>query len=768
MTMTATDFHADEGFWEDGPPVLPAQEAPAADDPYLSVATFRLRGDVRRIVYSSPDGSYTVLRLTDTSGQEQTLVGALGHVLEGQTIEVEGRWEQHREHGRQFRVTSCQAVLPNTEEGIRRYLASGVLPGIGEVYANRMVDTFGLETLTVLDRYSERLREVPGIGKKRMEEIRAAWKEQHDGRETDVFLQGLGLSTALCTSIKQRYGLEAAAEMVRRNPYRLAADVRGIGFLSADRIASRLGFAEDSPLRLCAGMVFALEEFQANGHVCVTGMQLLESAKAKLNVGDEALEAGLKEALGQGRIVCEASPAHGGEGMYYTRRMYQAEVELAEAVNLLLAQGAARLEVSTEGLSEDFARLNAAQRQGVERAFTSGFSIITGGPGVGKTTVVGQIVALGRRLRMEMLLAAPTGRAAKRLSEATGQKAVTIHRLLQWDPQEHRFLHDADSPLDCRLLVVDEVSMLDTQLASSLFRAVRGGTHVVLVGDKDQLPSVGPGAVLHDLIACGRVPVTELTEVYRQAGDSRIITNAHAVNRGRMPDCRPLPKGTLGDFYWVELDSPEQAAAMIVRMTVERIPKAFGFDPMTDVQVLSPMRKGECGTLAMNERLQAALNPPGPDRAELRFGEHLFRTGDRVMQTRNNYDKNVFNGEQGRVIFVDESSRKFTVQFDAVMAEYDSSDFDELSLAYAVTVHKSQGSEYPVVLMPVLNQHYIMLQRNLVYTGMTRAKKLLIMVGGYRALAVAVRNDRPMQRQTMLAERLMRPRNTTQTKEQDV
>lgn len=729
----------------------------SGNDGYVSSSSFRIQGEVKRIVYASPEGDYTVLRLTDSNGMEQTLVGSLGNVLEGQSIEAEGKWEHHKEHGRQFRVTNFQAVLPNTLEGLRAYLASGVLPGIGDVYANRIVEHFGLESLNILDNYSERLKEVPGIGKKRIAEIREAWQEQGRQRMTDIFLQGLGLSPAFCRRVVELYGIDAAVEVVRRNPYRLASDVAGIGFTSADKIAQNMGVELDSPLRLSAGIVYTLEEYQGNGHVCVTKEQLFDSAKSKLNVEVDKLERGLAEALSQGRVISDMSDrVRGGVPMYFTRRLYQSEVLLSEAVNVLLAQGAARLEIPREGLGADFERLNAAQKQGVVSAFTHGFSIITGGPGVGKTTVVGQIVALGKRLRMRILLAAPTGRAAKRLSEATGEQALTIHRLLQWNPQEHGFMHDADRPLDCQLLIVDEVSMLDTQLASNLFQAVRGGTHVVLVGDKDQLPSVGAGAVLHDLIASGRIPVTELTEIYRQASGSRIITNAHAVNQGLMPDCRPAPQGVLCDFYWVEQESTLLSADMIVKLVVERIPKVYGYDPMTDVQILSPMRKGDCGTQVMNERLQEALNPPSEHTETFQFNSRVFRTGDRVMQIRNNYDKGVFNGEQGRVLFVDTAARKFSVQFDTCVADYDSSDCDELVLAYAVTVHKSQGSEFPVVIMPVQTQHYIMLQRNLVYTGMTRAKKLLIMIGTYRALRTAVDNDKPMQRQTMLIERLRR------------
>ncbi|MFA6929412.1 MAG: ATP-dependent RecD-like DNA helicase [Lentisphaeria bacterium] len=716
----------------------------------------RVAGEVLRIVYSNSDNSYSVIKMRSSNPRlaDITLVGMLAGLQEGQDIEAEGRWECHPEHGRQFRVQSFKGILPATEKGITRYLASGVLPGVGTVYAERIVKKFGTETLNVLDNYSERLSEIPGIGKKRITEIRKAWHEQNQHRETLIFFQGLGITPAYANRIMNRYSAVGAPQIVRNNPYRLAADIDGIGFLTADRIAGQLGIEKDNPLRLCAGIVHTLEELANRGNVCYPQVLLVHEAIRILDVSEAASQNGLEIALSENKVCAVSFPDPDlASPFIYLRRLKQAEEELAEAVNLLLRTPLAPAAVPWQRLGNDYQRLNEKQKQAVHWALQYGCSLVTGGPGVGKTTVIATLVRAGQLLRLKISLAAPTGRAAKRMTEATGFEASTIHRLLKWEPDQRAFYYGPEHKLPCQLLVVDEISMLDVSLANSLFRAISPGTRLVLVGDKDQLPSVGPGTVLQDFIHCRRIPVTELTEIYRQGEGSRIIVNAHAVNQGHSPDLRPVPTGSQADFYWIEQDEPEKAAELISRMVAERIPNAFGFDPMTEIQVLSPMRKGACGILALNNLLQEVLNPADSvEKPEFIFGNRLFRLGDRVMQTSNNYDKGVFNGEMGRISAMDSTS--FSVLFEQGDTHYQQNEADQITLAYAVTVHKSQGSEFPVVVLPVLTQHYVMLQRNLIYTGMTRAKKLLIMIGTRKALEIAIANNTPMRRLSLLDRRL--------------
>jgi exodeoxyribonuclease V alpha subunit len=716
----------------------------------------KIRGEILRIVFASDDGQYTVARLLDTRGNEQTVVGALAGLLEGQDVEAEGKWENHKEHGKQFRISEFRTLLPSNENGIRRYLASGLIPGIGPKLAERIVDRFGLDTMNVLDNYPRRMQEIPGVGRKRVDQIRQSWKEHRAQRDTLVFLQGLGLTPAYCARVLQRYG-SGAAEVVRRNPYSLASEVRGIGFLMADRIAGNLGVEHDSPLRLAAGILYTLDKLAEDGHTCFPRSMLLEQSAEVLGVDDKAVEVGLDRAKTEGGVI--EVQAGKEEAVVYHRRLYAAEKGVAESLKVLLNAPGGLTDKPLRLNPKYLVKFNDKQQQAIAQALNSRASIITGGPGVGKTTVVGEIVRLVKRLRKRVYLAAPTGRAAKRLHESCGFPAKTIHRMLKWNPQERAFVHNEDCPLKCDMLILDEVSMMDIELTNQLLKAVAPGTSLVFVGDRDQLPSVGPGSVLHDLIASQKIPSINLTQVYRQEEGSRIVLNAHAVNRGEMPDLKSTNPQKLVDFYWIDQEEPERVVEVVARLVRERIPARFGYDPMSDVQVLTPMNRGSCGTETLNRELQSMLNPArqrAGDRDEMRFGERILRRGDRVMQVVNNYDKGVFNGELGRIRSVDRSQGKFVVSFDVGEVEYERHEADQVKLAYAVTIHKSQGSEFPVVIMPLLTQHFIMLQRNLVYTGMTRAKRLLIMVGTRKALAMAVRNDKPAFRYTCLAEFLRR------------
>lgn len=720
-----------------------------------SLVDGKVSGEVLRIVFTNSDNSYSVIKILSNSSpqQELVLVGMLAGLLEGQEIEADGRWEQHADYGWQFRVESFKCILPVTAKGIYKYLSSGVLPGIGKAYAERIVRKFGKDTLNILDNYSERLKEVPGIGKKRIADIRKSWQEQSMQRQNMIFLQGLGISPAYAVRIINRYGA-ASAELVKNNPYRLASEIDGIGFLTADRIATQLQIEKHSPLRLCAGIVYTLDELSNRGNVCYPQDWLIKEAAEILGVADEQAKNGLQTALDENKVQAFHSVSGTHSYTYiYLRRLKFAEDNLIESLRILLQFSVPAISVNLERLGGSYQQLNEAQWQAVHWAMQYPCTLITGGPGVGKTTVVSAIVRAGKAAGLNISLAAPTGRAAKRMSEATGFEATTIHRLLKWEVESRSFYYGEDHKLPCDMLIVDEVSMLDIFLADSLFCAINPGTRVILVGDKDQLPSVGPGTVLQDLINCRLLPVTFLTEIFRQKQGSRIIVNAHAVNQGSFPDLKSVDKNSLADFYWIEQEDPEKINSIIVRLISERIPKVFRFDPINDVQILSPMRKGNMGITALNELLQEVLNPAQElEKPEFYLANRVYRLGDKVMQTSNNYDKSVFNGEMGIISSINKDD--FSVLFDQGDVNYLKAEADQLTHAYAVTVHKSQGSEFPVVIMPVLTQHFVMLQRNLIYTGMTRAKKLLIMIGTKNAMGIAVRNNAPMKRVSLLENRL--------------
>ena len=729
----------------------------ASDKKSVGLTEQTIKGEIKRVVYASEDGMYTVLRVLDGNNRTHTVIGNIAGSYEGQGIEVTGTWQNHKEHGRQFKALSFKFVLPTSPEGIKRYLASGLIHGIGPKLADCIVDRFGPETLNILDNFSARLTEVPGFGKKRLDMVRKAWAEHAQERDIFIFLQSLGISLAYCRRIYKCYGDQTPA-YVRDNPYRLAEEVDGIGFIMSDKVATMLGITGNDIKRLSAGVVYTLNRLAEKGHVCYPKEDFIQYTADLLEVELDEAQAGLTAAVSEGMatidFVVEGSNPTTSE-MVYKTTLCTAEKELAFLVNRLSRVQSHRGQLTLNVDTKSYIKLSDEQRTAIHSVGHYPLTIITGGPGVGKTTVVGDIVRRANLAKLKVYLAAPTGRAAKRLGESCRRTAMTIHRMLKWEPIKRSFVYNSKRPLRCDVLIIDEVSMLDIQLALFLFRAIAPGTTVVLVGDSDQLPSVGPGTVLMDLILSGKAHVTHLSHIYRQGAGSKIITNAHAVNSGRLPDLTPVPKEVLSDFYWIEQDDPELVVETIGKMVKTRIPQRFKFDPMRDIQVLTPMNRGSCGTKLLNEQLQIALNPDSGKKPFFIFGEKKFRSGDRVMQIRNNYDKGVFNGDMGRLIYIDHSNKTFKIAFDGNnTVEYDYVEADQIVLAYAITVHKSQGSEFPVVIFPVLTQHYILLQKNLLYTGMTRAKKLLIIIGNRRALSMAVNNIRQEPRFSLLRARL--------------
>jgi exodeoxyribonuclease V alpha subunit len=703
-----------------------------------------LRGEITRVIYENDEGDFSIIRIADAQGVEHTVVGNFSGVYEGQSLEVTGRFETHKEFGTQLRAEHFRFLLPSTRQGIIKYLSSGMIDGIGPKYAENIVEHFGDKTLQILDNYSARLKEVPGIGKKRAAQISEAWKAQSSRREIFIFLQGLGISSLYCQKLYNEYGAEAA-EVVKSNPFRLADEIDGIGFLMADNIASSLGIDKINPQRLAAGTLYTLNQLTTAGHCCYPVKEFVDKCAETLHVSPEIAAQGLDEAVKQGFVSIEKE-------MAYPANLLRAEKELPKYIyGLAKCTQHPGLRIAKVPPAKGL-ELSDEQQLAVERTGQYALNIITGGPGVGKTTVIHEIVRRALAAKLKVYQAAPTGRAAKRMSEATHFPAKTIHRLLKWEPAEHRFVYNENHKLPCDLLIVDEISMLDINLALCLFRAVNFGTSVLLVGDADQLPSVGPGTVLQSFLRSGMFAVTKLAKIFRQGAGSKIISNAHRVNRGELPE-KSDHDNKLEDFYWIEQDDPEKVLELIIRLQTERIPQRFGFDPLRDIQVLTPMNRGNCGTRSINESLQHILN--SGHKPQFKVGDRIFKAGDRVMQVSNNYDKNVFNGDMGRIANIDNKEKVFNVYYGGSKTEqYEFTEADQLTLAYAITIHKSQGSEFPVVIMPMLNQHYMMLQRNLLYTGMTRAKKLLILIGGSKSISMAVRNTRLEPRYSLLTRRL--------------
>jgi len=724
-----------------------------------------LEATLERITFANPQTGYTVARV-DT-GRGDTLVTVVGSLLgaqPGETLRLRGRWGAHPQYGRQFVVEDYTTVLPATVQGIRRYLGSGLVKGIGPKLAERIVDHFGADALRVIEEEPARLAEVPSLGPKRTRLITAAWEEQRAIKEVMVFLQGMGVSTSLAVRIYKQYG-GASIDVVRTQPYRLAGEVWGIGFKTADTIAAAAGIPHDSPERVEAGLQYVLSEATGQGHCFLPESDLTARAVEMLEVPAALVGHCLALLVADQNLVREEFPGTGDEPptvAYYLVPFHRAEVSLAGGLRRLASADEDRMpHFAAVDWDRALAWLQRAtgadlapgQQDAVRLALTEKVAVLTGGPGCGKSFTVRSIVALAAAKGARVVLAAPTGRAAKRLTELTGVEAQTVHRLLQLRPGGEAGF-DRDKPLPADLVVVDESSMLDLLLANKLVRAVPPGAHLLLVGDVDQLPSVGAGEVLRDLLAEGTpVPHVRLTQVFRQASRSGVVTNAHRINAGRPPEVRGLD-----DFFLFATDDAEEAARLTVDVVVRRIPARFGLDPRRDVQVLTPVHRGPAGAAALNELLQEALTPARPDRAEKRFGGRVFRVGDKVSQIRNDYDKGssgVFNGTQGVVTAIDAVEQTLTVRTDEDESiDYDFGELDELVHAYAVTVHRSQGSEYPCVVVPLTTSAWTMLQRNLLYTAVTRAKKLVVLVGSQRALAQAVRATGSGRRHTALAHRL--------------
>lgn len=711
----------------------------------------QLEGTVSRIVFTNPDSFWTVLKLlpAEDALEELDVVGTLAGVREGERLRVWGHWENNPRFGRQLRVQRYEVVLPKSAAGIERYLASGLIPGIGPKTARMLVKRFGDKTLEVIERHPERLKQVKGIGKKKVATLLKSWRDQASVRESMVFLLELGMTSGLAGRIYKEYGSEAAAR-VRANPYDLAQDVWGIGFLRADRIARELDIGIEDPARLRAGLIHVLKEVRSDGHVCLPRDRLLAAGERLLSIGAEPLTAALDDLTGMGRVHVEEP-----DELVYTPDLHAAERRAAtNLIRLLDTQVDSLDEVRRELLirraeSSLGVELAPGQRDAMRTALTSRVAVLTGGPGTGKTTIVRAIVESLEAMGETVALCAPTGRASKRLSASTGRDARTIHRLLEWQPAEGGFTRDEYSPLEANVVIVDEASMVDILLADALFRALSDSSRLILVGDVDQLPSVGPGAVLRDIIASRAVPVASLTQIFRQAHGSLITWNAHRILNGELPETTPAPSGEgPADFYWIEQEDPERILELMQKMIVGRIPAAFGLDPRSDVQVLTPMHRNSLGSQNLNQVLGALLNPGR--------GDDRFAVGDKVMQIRNNYEKEVFNGDVGFIDRMSADRRTLVVRFlePPRIVTYEGNDREQLVLAWAISIHKSQGSEYPAVVVPLHTQHFMMLRRNLVYTALTRGKRLVVLVGSRKALQRALAEATVEERFGRLSERL--------------
>ena len=730
-----------------------------------------LSGRIERITYSDEESGFTIAKLK-VSGQRDfvTIVGNLMAPSPGEILKMEGEWANHPKFGEQFKIIKYQTTVPATVYGIQKYLGSGLIKGIGPVMAKRIVKKFGKKALKIIENETEKLAEVEGIGSKRIGMIKVAWDEQKEIRDVMLFLQTHGVSSGYATKIFKKYGKKSIA-IVKTNPYRLATDISGIGFVIADNIAQKLGFSKNSDFRCQAGILYILSQLSDDGHAYYPYEPLIKKSIEILQVESEIIKkalASLSEHIEKKIIIEDLNETiedfRENNKAVYLSIFHACETGIAKRLKKLKTSKKSIRDINPVNaleLVQHQLSIKLADKQvdAVKCAIGNKVMVVTGGPGTGKTTIINSILKIFARLKIRIMLAAPTGRAAKKMSETTGFEAKTIHRLLEYSFEKGGFLHNDDNPLNCDILIIDEVSMIDTVLMHHLLKSLPKSSTLILVGDVNQLPSVGTGNVLKDIITSGSVPVVELNEIFRQAKESRIIINAHKINNGIIPSF-DLPQNESGDpdtdFYFIQREDPEKALDTILELVTKRIPRRFGFDPVNDIQVLTPMHKGLIGTGSLNNSLQNALNPDqgGTGEEELIRGEKKYRVNDKVMQIKNNYDKNVFNGDIGQISGISIEDNEVVINFDGRNIRYDFTDLDEIVHAYAISIHKSQGSEYPAVVIPIMTQHFILLQRNLIYTGVTRGKELVVIVGTYKAMAIGIKNDKTQKRYTHLAYRL--------------
>ena len=735
------------------PPRRPFRKKPD-NEPVPGGPEDALSGQVERVTFHNEETGFCVLKVTVQGRRDPVAVlGSVPAVAAGEWITAQGTWERDREHGMQLRARTLKTQPPTSLEGIEKYLGSGLIKGIGPVYATKLVKKFGDKVFDVIENQSMRLQEVEGIGKERRVRIKDAWAEQKVVREIMLFLHAHGVGTNRAARIYKTYGNEAI-ELIRANPYRLAHDIHGIGFHSADAVAAQLGLEPDSLLRARAALDHILDQATGEGHCALPRLELLETTARLLQIGEEVISKAFERHIKDECIVPEMIS---GEAMIFLPNLRDAEQRIANQLLRLAAASEPQPPIDTAKAipwveAKTGRTLSRSQHHALSIALKSRAVVITGGPGVGKTTLLQSLLKILTAKKLSCLLAAPTGRAAQRLAETSGLDAVTLHRLLEFQPARGGFQRNASNPLVGDVVVIDEVSMVDVPLMSRLLDAIPRKARLILVGDADQLPSVGPGLVLHDIIRSDILPVVHLTEIFRQADDSRIISGAHAINRGEVPDIMDLVKDS--DFFFIEREDPGECAASLVNIVRERLPKHLGVDPIGDIQVLCPMHRGSLGIRELNTLLQEALNPRKEGVAEHQGFGSLFRERDKVIQTSNNYDKEVFNGDIGRIRSVDREERRLVVRFDRRDVDYDFGELDELELAYAITIHKSQGSEFPVVVIPLAMQQYLLLQRNLLYTGVTRGKRMVVLLGQKKALSTAVRNESTRHRHGGLLQRL--------------